>query len=98
MPAISTMQFDTVGCHIMLTAPCIIMGIEDLVAKAVHNCQITAQIVSQGKVRGENPIRLYNDDIAVQIIELSEQQDMVKAQQMMIKYKNIFISSNRIDC
>jgi hypothetical protein len=32
MPAISTMQFDTVGCHIMLTAPCIIMGIEHLVA------------------------------------------------------------------
>ena len=33
----------------------------------VHNCQVTAQIVCHGKVRGEDSILLDNDDIAVQI-------------------------------
>ena len=33
----------------------------------VHNRQVTAQVVSHGKVRGEDSILLDNDDIAVQI-------------------------------
>ena len=53
MPAISTMLFDAVGCHTMLTALRIIMGIEHLVAldgqppahagRPFFTCKVTAK-------------------------------------------------------
>ena len=62
MPAVSTMLFDAVGCHTMLTALRIIMGIEHLVAlddlppahagRPFSTCKVTAkQEQKQGKKR-----------------------------------------------